>query len=85
MTAPLSHGDELQTRMYASLARAIELAPVENKLKIFHFMCRTAVDEIAVRRQQVIDDLWTVAIELGLINTFGVDAVQDAFAQGISS
>jgi hypothetical protein len=84
MTAPIDPRDfdELEVRMFASLLRALELAPAENKLKIFHFMCRTAADEIAIRRQQAIDDLWAIAQDTGLVATFGNAMVQDALSGG---
>jgi len=72
--------DRIQVAMYASLCRVIESAPVQNKLVVFGMMARTAAADAAAYRQQVIDDLWEVANDLGLVTLFGVTSVQDVLA-----
>jgi hypothetical protein len=51
-------------------------------------MAGTAAADAAAYRQQVIDDLWEVASDLGLVSIFGVTSVQGvlaaAFAEGTS-
>ena len=70
--------DRAQVAMFASLCRVIESAPVQNKLLVFGMMARTAAADAAAYRLQVIDDLWEVANDLGLVTLFGVTSVQDA-------
>ena len=84
MTAPLDPGDfeELQVRVYASLVRVIERAPVENKLAVFSLMAREAGREVAAFRQRQVDDLWMIADATGLLSIFGSTMVQDALAVG---
>jgi hypothetical protein len=41
-------------------------------------MARTAAADTAAYRQQMIDDLWHVAGDLGLVDLLGVGAVQEA-------
>jgi hypothetical protein len=72
--------DRAQVAMYASLCRVIEGAPVENKLAVFGLMARTAAADTAVYRQQMIDDLWFVADDLGLVTLVGATSVQAALA-----
>ena len=80
--------DRAHVAMYASLCRVIESAPVQNKLVVFGMMAGTAAADAAAYRQQVIDDLWEVASDLGLVSIFGVTSVQGvlaaAFAEGTS-
>ena len=64
--------------MYASLCRVLEGAPAENKLPVFGLMARTAAADTAAYRQQMIDDLWHVATDFGLVDLLGVGAVQEA-------
>jgi uncharacterized tellurite resistance protein B-like protein len=66
--------------MYASLTRALEQAPVQNRLTIFGMMARIAASDLAERRQQYIDDLWDVARDTGLIDLLGATAVQAALS-----
>jgi hypothetical protein len=66
--------------LHAALCRSIENAPVENKLKLFHLLSRTAADELKQRKLQFIDDLWFVAEELGLVRTFGITALQESLS-----
>ena len=72
--------DRAQVAIYASLCRVIAGAPVQNKLVVFGMMARTAAEDAAAHRQQVIDDLWEVATGFGLIDLFGVPSVQDVLA-----
>jgi hypothetical protein len=67
-------------RIYASLCRVLEQAPIENKLRVFGLMAHYAADEISERRQQYIDDLWWVAEEVGLVRLLGVTDVQNALS-----
>jgi hypothetical protein len=70
--------DQAQVAMYASLSRALEGAPIENKLRVFGLMAQTAAADTAAYRQQMIDGLWFVADDLGLVDLLGVVVVQDA-------
>jgi hypothetical protein len=72
--------EDLDVRIYASLCRVLEQAPIENKLRVFGLMARTAASEISERRQQYIDDLWSVAEEVGLVRLLGATDVQNALA-----
>jgi hypothetical protein len=72
--------EDVNAATHASLCRCIENAPVENKLKLFHLMSRTAADELKQRKLQFIDDLWFVAEELGLVRTFGITALQESLS-----
>jgi hypothetical protein len=63
--------DELDARVYASLTRALQRARIEKKLPVLTLMARTAADNVAARRQQYTEDLWTIAEELGLVNRLG--------------
>jgi hypothetical protein len=63
--------------MYASLSRVIEGAPVENKMRVFAMIARTTAADTAAYRQQMIDDLWYVAEDIGLIAMTGTAAVQN--------
>jgi hypothetical protein len=64
--------------VFTSWSRALVGAKPENKLRIFGAMAEDAVTYLDVHRQQVIDDLWLVAEEAGLVDLLGVLAVQDA-------
>jgi hypothetical protein len=72
--------DRAQVAMYASLCRVIESAPVQNKLVVFGMMARTAAGDAAARRQHLIDGLWFVAEDLGLVALVGVTSVQEVLA-----
>jgi hypothetical protein len=80
--------DRAQVALYASLCRAIAGAPIENKLRVFGLMAKTGAAYTGEFRQRVIDDLWEVANDLGLVSLFGVTSVQNvlasAFAEGTS-
>jgi hypothetical protein len=67
-----------QVALFASLCRILEEAPAKNKLPVFGLMARTAAADTAAYRQQMIDDLWHVAGDLGLVDLLGVGAVQEA-------
>ena len=73
--------DELETQTYTSLFRVLERAPMEKKLRVFRLAAKFASEQIAVRRQQAIEDLWAIAEELGLIELHGVLMVQDALSE----
>lgn len=72
--------EDLDVRIYASLCRVLEQAPIENKLRVFGLMARYAADEISERRQQYIDDLWWVAEEVGLVRLLGATDLHNALA-----
>ena len=72
--------DRAQVAMYASLSRVIESAPIENKMRVFRLMAKTAAADTAAYRQQMIDDLWFVADDLGLVTLVGTTNVQAAIA-----
>ena len=74
--------DEIEAQVYASLFRALECAPVEKRLPIFRLAARVAAAHLEARRQQAIDDLHTIADEVGLIRLLGATAVQDAIRGG---
>jgi hypothetical protein len=76
--------DELDARVYASLTRVLQRARIEKKLPVLTLMARTAADNIAARRQQYIEDLWTIAEELGLVNRLGATAVASAIEAGFN-
>jgi hypothetical protein len=86
MNAPLKISvisqDELYVRLHASFVRVIHSAPVENKLKVFRLMSRLAAEEIAIRRQQLIDDLWRLAQLEGLVDLVGEVWIQEWLADG---
>jgi hypothetical protein len=69
--------ERAQVAMYASLSRVIEGAPVENKMRVFAMIARTTAADTAAYRQQMIDDLWYVAEDIGLIAMTGTAAVQN--------
>jgi hypothetical protein len=84
MTAPTKivvvDRDELDARVYASLTRVLQRTGIEKKLPVFTLMARTAADNIAARRQQYIDDLWSVAEEVGLVSLLGATDVRNELA-----
>jgi hypothetical protein len=81
ITCPTDFADDrAQVAMYASLTRVIEGAPVENKLAVFCLMARTAAADTALYRQQMVDDLWHLADDLGLVTLVGANNVQAAIA-----
>jgi hypothetical protein len=78
---PVGYADErAQVATYASLTRVIKSAPVENKLPVFGLMARTAAADAAAYRQQMIDDLWFVAGDLGLVAMIGTATAQNTLA-----
>jgi hypothetical protein len=72
--------DKEQVAIYASLCRVIECASIQNKLGVFGMMARTAAADASTFRQQVIDDLWLVAGDLGLVALVGVTSVQEVLS-----
>jgi hypothetical protein len=80
--APLRNDDKLWELVFASWARAIRRAPIENRPKLLFMMSRDAAAWAAAHRQQAIDDVWQVADELGLIALLGATSVQAAIAAG---
>jgi hypothetical protein len=69
--------DEFEVRMYSSLFRILERAPIEKKLNVFCLAAKFASEQIEARRQQVVDDLWDTADKAGLIRLLGK---RDVFA-----
>jgi hypothetical protein len=76
--------DELDARVCASLWRALQHARIEKKLPVHTLIARTAADNIAARRPQYIEDLWTIAEELGLVGRLGATAVASAIEAGLN-
>jgi hypothetical protein len=74
--------DDLDVCMHASLSRVMATAPIERKLAVFRLMAVVARMSIAERRQQAVDDLWTIAEESGLVDLLGANWVQRALASG---
>jgi hypothetical protein len=68
--------DQLVVHIYAALFRILEQVSTERKISVFRLIARYAAGEIAGRRQQVIDDLKSIAEQIGL----GVEEVQNAIA-----
>jgi hypothetical protein len=66
--------------VFASWARMIEFAPIENKLTLLFMMARDGATWADAHRQQAIDDVWYVAGELGLIDKFGTVHCQNILA-----
>jgi hypothetical protein len=66
--------------VFASWSRALVGAKPENKLRIFGAMAEDAVTHLHARRQRVVDDLWLVALEIGLVKLVGATNVQAAIA-----
>lgn len=82
IACPDGFADErAQVAMYASLSRIIESAPVENKMRVFGLMAKTAAADAAVYRQQMIEDLWYVAGDVGLVTMLGTTSVQATLAR----
>jgi hypothetical protein len=72
--------DEFEVRMYSSLFRILEQAPIEKKLHVFRLVANFASEQIEARRQQVADDLWAIADNAGLIRLLGKTDVGAALA-----
>ncbi|MFZ0840479.1 MAG: hypothetical protein WAM77_23710, partial [Xanthobacteraceae bacterium] len=66
--------------MYASLTRAIEQAPLQNKLAVFDLMLGQAADQVASFVQVQVAALQLVAGSVGLIATIGTAAVESFIA-----
>jgi hypothetical protein len=82
IACPDGFADErAQVATYASLSRIIESAPVENKMRVFGLMAKTAAADAAAYRQQMIEDLWYVAGDVGLVTMLGTTSVQATLAR----
>jgi len=82
IACPDGFADErAQVAMYASLSRVIEVAPIENKMRVFGLMAQTAAADAAAYRQQMIEDLWYVAGDVGLVTMLGTTSVQATLAR----
>jgi hypothetical protein len=82
IACPDGFADErAQVAMYASLCRIIEVAPIENKMRVFGLMAQTAAADAAAYRQQMIEDLWYVAGDVGLVTMLGTTSVQATLAR----
>jgi hypothetical protein len=68
----------LNTRLHASFVRILGDCPIENRMHVFKLMVRTAVDELHVRKRQIIDNLFHAADVLGVTSTIGETAVREA-------
>jgi hypothetical protein len=84
--APIRDDDKVWEITFASWARAIRRAPIENRPKLLCMMSRDAAAWAAAHRQQAVDDTYQFAVDLGLVQLIGVTAVQNiitnAFAGG---
>jgi hypothetical protein len=81
--APIRDDDKIWDITFASWARVIGRAPIENKRLLLSWMARdVAAAWASACRQQAIDDMWEVADELGLVAIFGTTDVQAAIAAG---
>jgi hypothetical protein len=69
--------EELNTRLHASFVRILGDCPIENRMHVFKLIVRTAVDELAIRKQQLIDNLFDVADLLGVTSAVGDTAVRE--------
>jgi hypothetical protein len=77
-------GNDFCIAMHASLVRIQEQADPKKRLALFVFQARLAAEEIDVRRQQLIDDLWWLATRMDLVNQHGPDIVQRALSEAWS-
>jgi hypothetical protein len=68
--------DCLDVAKHASLTRVLEQASIQNKGPVFGLMAGCAANEVAAFRQNVIDGLWEVALETGLVRLIGTTSVQ---------
>jgi hypothetical protein len=80
--APIRDDDKIWDITFASWARVIGRAPIENKRLLLSWMARDAAAWAAACRQRGIDDVWQVADELGLVKLLGKTDVQAAIAAG---
>jgi hypothetical protein len=80
--APIRDDDKVWELVFASWARVIRRAPIENKRLLLSWMARDAAAWADACRQRGVDDMWQVADELGLIKLLGITDVQAAIAAG---
>jgi hypothetical protein len=80
--APIRDDDKIWEITFASWARVIGRAPIENKPKLLFMMSRDARAWADAHRQQAIDDVWQVAEELGLVRLLGTAHIQNLVAAG---
>lgn len=76
--------DDLDVAVYASLVRVLESVSIERKLGVFHLMARTAAAQAEARRQQMIDDLWSIAEQIGLVDRLGAVDVRATLAMAFA-
>jgi len=76
MNAPV-HFHDVDDLVFASFARVLGEAPTGNKLKCFRLIARDSWHRL---RLDVVDDLQRLAEFGGLVEQFGVDAVQATLA-----
>jgi hypothetical protein len=72
--------DDPAAFVFASWARVIEFAPIENKPALFGMMARDAAVYADRIRADTIDGLWVVAQEIGLVKLVGATNVQAIIA-----
>ena len=66
--------------VFASWARVIEFAPIENKPALFWMMAGEAAVYAERVRADTVDGLWMFAQEIGLVKLVGAANVQAAIA-----
>jgi hypothetical protein len=76
--------NDVNDPVFASFVRVLRGAPTRNKLKCFGLIARDSWRGAAVYRQDVVDDLQRLAESGGLVEQFGVDAVQSTLASAFS-
>jgi hypothetical protein len=72
--------DDLAVAEYGSLYRVLEQAPIENRGSVFFLMASRAASDVDIFRQNMIDGLWEVAVETGLVRLVGTATVLNAVA-----
>jgi hypothetical protein len=77
--------DDLDVAKYASLCRVLEQAPIENRSRVFGLMAGCAAADVLAFRQNMIDGLWEVAVEIGLVQLMGTTSTQEAIASAFWS
>jgi hypothetical protein len=80
MNAPVNFND-VEDLVFASFVRVLRGAPARNKLQCFGLIARDSWRRV---RQDVVDELQRLAESGGLVEQFGVDAVQATLANAFS-
>jgi hypothetical protein len=71
---------EIETRVFSSLFRCLERAPLEKRFPIFRLAARIAAAQLEARRQHAIDDLLSVAVDISLVELLGKPTIRHALA-----